>query len=62
MEQVTSLLKNIDDLQCELKARDQVIFNMDLELNVKENDVRILRAKYEEIKDEKKKMKMTIKQ
>ena len=35
MEQVTSLLTNIEDLQRELKAKDQVIFNMDLELNVK---------------------------
>ena len=54
MEQVTSLLKNIDDLQRELKAKHQVIFNMDLELNVKENDVCILQAKYKEIEDEQK--------
>ena len=52
MEQVTSLLKNIDDLQRELKTKDQVIFNMDLELSVKQNDVRILQAKYKEIEDE----------
>ena len=51
MEQVSNILKNIDDLQRELKAKDQVIFNMDLELNVKENDVRILQAKYKEIED-----------
>ena len=52
MEQVSNILKNIDDLQRELKAKDQVIFNMDLELNVKENDVRILQVKYKEIEDE----------
>ena len=54
MEQVTSLLKNIEDLQRELKAKDQVMFNMDPELIVNENDVRLLQAKYEEIEDEKK--------
>ena len=45
-------MKNVDDLQRELKAKDQVIFNMDLELNVKDYDVRILQAKYKEIEDE----------
>ena len=52
MEQVCNIMKNIEDLQRELKAKDEVIFNMDLELNVKENDVRILQAKYKEIEDE----------
>ena len=43
MEKVNSLLKNIEDLQRELKEKGKIIFNKDIELDVKDNDVRIFK-------------------
>ena len=48
MEQVTKLLKNIEDLQHELEEKEKIIFNKDIELDVTENDIRILQADYRE--------------
>ena len=50
MEQVTNLLKNIKDLQRELKEKEKIIFNKSIELDVKENDIRIIQAEYREKK------------
>ena len=48
MEQVTKLLKNIEDLQHELEKKEKIIFNKDIELDVKENDIRTFQSLNEE--------------